>query len=51
MGRCLLEAVYAHAGKHDCARVYWVADKSNHAAQQLYNQVAQITDFVQYRRL
>jgi GNAT superfamily N-acetyltransferase len=51
MGRALIEHVYAHAEAAGAARVYWLTHETNHAAMQLYDQVADRSGFVQYRKL
>lgn len=48
-GRALIEAVYALAETRGCCRVYWVTQASNHTAQRLYDQMAERTEFIQYR--
>lgn len=48
-GRALIEAVYAHADGAGAARVYWMTRHDN-PARRLYDQVATVSDFVQYRR-
>ncbi|WP_338809025.1 GNAT family N-acetyltransferase [Neisseria leonii] len=48
--RILIEAVYRFAETEKLNRVYWVTDKNNTAAQALYNQMANQTAMVQYRK-
>ena len=48
-GRALIEAVYARADAAGAARVYWMTHKDN-PARRLYDQVAGVSEFVQYRR-
>lgn len=50
VGKQLIEAVYAKAAEHQCARVYWLTQEHNHAARSLYDQVAEQTGFIQYRK-
>ncbi|WP_274572210.1 GNAT family N-acetyltransferase [Neisseria leonii] len=50
VARSLIEAVYRFAETEKLNRVYWVADKNNTAAQALYNQMANQTAMVQYRK-
>jgi len=49
-GRALIEAVYTEADRRRLTRVYWHTDAGNAAARGLYDKLAQVTDFVQYRR-
>jgi len=49
-GRKLIEAVYAECDRRDCARVYWLTHKDNATARGLYDKLATLSDFVQYRR-
>jgi len=50
IGRALINAVYAAADTHACTRTYWVAKTENAAARALYDDVADLAPFVQYRR-
>lgn len=49
-GRALIEAVYRAADANGASRVYWSTGKDNLQAQALYDQLAELTPFVQYRR-
>ncbi|GAC1310980.1 MAG: GNAT family N-acetyltransferase [Steroidobacteraceae bacterium] len=49
-GRMLIEHVYAAAVEQRCSRVYWLTHESNAQAMHLYDQVAERTGFLQYRR-
>ena len=49
-GRALIEAVYAEADKRGLARVYWHTESTNKTARQLYDNLATLSEFVQYRR-
>ncbi|MFQ5564523.1 MAG: GNAT family N-acetyltransferase [Parvularculaceae bacterium] len=49
-GRALIEAVYAEAGARGWARVYWHTHAGNDQARRLYDNLATLSDFVQYRR-
>lgn len=49
-GRALIEAVYKAADKRGATRVYWHTENTNARARGLYDQVAELTPFVQYRR-
>jgi GNAT superfamily N-acetyltransferase len=51
VGRALIEAVYVRAAAAGCPRVYWMTHESNHQAMQLYDQVAERSGFIQYRKL
>jgi GNAT superfamily N-acetyltransferase len=51
VGRALIEAVYERARTDGVDRVYWQTHETNHAAMALYNQVAEKTSFVIYRKL
>ena len=50
VGRALIQTVYAEADKRGCARVYWHTESSNDRARRLYDTLASVTNFVQYRR-
>jgi GNAT superfamily N-acetyltransferase len=50
IGRRLIEAVYAQAEAQGCSRVYWLTHETNHSAMQLYEQVADRSGFLQYRK-
>ena len=49
-GRALIESVYAEADRRGCSRVYWHTDKGNATARRLYDRLATLSEFVQYRR-
>jgi GNAT superfamily N-acetyltransferase len=51
VARALIEAIYAHARKLDCPRVYWMTHESNATAMQLYDKVAEKSGFVVYKKL
>ena len=51
VGRALIEHIYQFAKAKNCNRVYWVTQATNHTARQLYDNIANETDFVQYRYL
>ena len=51
IGRALIGYVYARAADLDCSRVWWLTHETNTQAMQLYDQVADRSGFVQYRRL
>jgi GNAT superfamily N-acetyltransferase len=50
IGRKLIEYVYQLAAAQGCARVHWLTHESNKDAMFLYDQVAERSGFVQYRR-
>ena len=49
-GRALIEAVYRAADARGASRVYWHTQETNTQARELYDKVAELTPFVQYRR-
>jgi GNAT superfamily N-acetyltransferase len=49
-GRTLIEAVYAAADRENVSRVYWHTTTTNARARHLYDSLATLTPFVQYRR-
>jgi GNAT superfamily N-acetyltransferase len=49
-GRALIDAVYRAANARGVARVYWHTQETNTDARALYDKVAELTEFVQYRR-
>jgi GNAT superfamily N-acetyltransferase len=51
VGRALIEAVYAEAAKVGLPRVYWQTHETNTTAMRLYDQVAEKSGFVVYRRM
>lgn len=50
VGRALIEHVYRAAADANAARVYWLTHESNAQAMRLYDQVAEKSGFVQYRK-
>ena len=50
VGRALIEAVYARAGAAGSTRVYWQTHETNATAMRLYDQVAEKSGFLVYRR-
>jgi GNAT superfamily N-acetyltransferase len=50
VGRALIEAVYDAARKSGCSRVYWQTHETNAVAQVLYNEVAERSGFIVYRK-
>jgi GNAT superfamily N-acetyltransferase len=47
----LIEAVYARARAAGSPRVYWLTHETNHTAMRLYDQVAERSGFLQYRKM
>jgi GNAT superfamily N-acetyltransferase len=50
VGRALIEAVYAQAKTAGSTRVYWQTHETNAAAMRLYDQVAEKSGFLVYRK-
>jgi GNAT superfamily N-acetyltransferase len=50
VARTLIETVYRRARQLGSARVYWQTHETNAVAQQLYDQVAQRSGFIVYRK-
>jgi GNAT superfamily N-acetyltransferase len=50
VGRALIEAVYRRAQQVGSARVYWQTHETNLLARRLYDQVAERSGFIVYRR-
>ncbi len=51
IGRALIEAVYEKAQAAGCGRVHWLTHTSNAQARILYDQVADNSGFMQYRKI
>jgi len=51
VGRALIEAVYAEARRAGAPRVYWQTHETNDTAMRLYDQVAERSGFVVYRKM
>lgn len=51
VGRALIEAVYERARAHGAARVFWHTQETNARAQVLYNDVAERSGFIVYRKM
>lgn len=51
IGRGLINGVYERAGLAGSTRVYWLTHKTNSAAMQLYDKVADESGFVVYRKI
>ena len=49
-GRALIEAVYREADARAASRTYWMTQQGNHTARSLYDSLATLAPFVQYRR-
>jgi GNAT superfamily N-acetyltransferase len=50
IGRALIEEVYEYAKRAGSSRVYWTTHKTNATAMRLYDQVAEESGFLQYRK-
>jgi GNAT superfamily N-acetyltransferase len=48
-GRALIEAVYDAAARERASRVYWHTHGDNRTARALYDKIARVSPFVQYR--
>jgi hypothetical protein len=48
--RALIEGVCVRAKAGGASRVYWNTDEANASARALYDKVATLTKFVQYRK-
>ena len=51
VGRALIEAVYERARAAAAGRVYWLTHHANATARRLYDQVADDSGFVVYRKM
>ena len=51
VGRALIEAVYDKARQAGASRVYWLTQTTNAQARILYDQVADDSGFMQYRKV
>jgi GNAT superfamily N-acetyltransferase len=51
LGRALIEAVYETARAAGCSRVHWLTQNGNAQARVLYDQVADNSGFMQYRKI
>lgn len=49
-GSALIRAVYRAADERGAERVYWTTENSNARARSLYDRMATLTPFLQYRR-
>jgi GNAT superfamily N-acetyltransferase len=50
VGRALIEAVYAQPDQRGATRTYWATMGDNATARRLYDGLATLSPFVQYRR-
>ena len=50
-GRALIEAVEKVAREKGASRVHWLTKEDNHTARALYDQLAERSGFIQYRKL
>jgi GNAT superfamily N-acetyltransferase len=51
IGRALIRYVYERAADIGCSRVWWLTHEGNTDAMKLYDQVADRSGFIQYRKL
>ncbi len=51
LGRALIEAVYADAKAKGASRVHWLTQNDNVQARILYDQIADNSGFMQYRKV
>jgi GNAT superfamily N-acetyltransferase len=51
LGRALIEAVYGEAKSAGASRVHWLTQTTNTQARILYDQVADDSGFMQYRKV
>ena len=49
-GRAVIDYVYDFAREKGCNRVYWSTQSDNAVARTLYDNIATLTDMVQYRK-
>jgi GNAT superfamily N-acetyltransferase len=50
VGRALIEEVYERARHASCSRVYWLTHETNQTAMKLYDNVAEKSGFIVYRK-
>jgi GNAT superfamily N-acetyltransferase len=50
-GRALISAVEMEARKAGASRLHWLTKEDNHSARALYDQMADRSGFIQYRKL
>ncbi len=50
VGRALIEAVYERAHQAGSSRVYWLTHETNLTARRLYDELAERSGFIVYRR-
>ena len=51
VGRGLIDAVYQRAHAANCGRVYWLTHETNQVAMRLYDQMAERSGFIVYRKM
>jgi GNAT superfamily N-acetyltransferase len=51
IGRKLIETVYDKARALGCSRVHWLTQETNTGAMRLYDDIADRSGFVQYRKI
>jgi GNAT superfamily N-acetyltransferase len=49
-GHALIQATYGLADQRGATRTYWATQSLNATARRLYDQIGELTEFVQYRR-
>lgn len=50
IGRALIEATYQEADRRGATRTYWATQEHNKTARRLYDNIGELTEFVQYKR-
>jgi GNAT superfamily N-acetyltransferase len=50
LGRALIDAVTQKAREAGSSRLYWHTHETNHTAQTLYDKIATLSGFIQYRK-
>ncbi|MGH6860795.1 MAG: GNAT family N-acetyltransferase [Phyllobacterium sp.] len=51
VGRALIEAVHAEAVREGAHSVYWMTNRDNATARQLYDRIAKVTPFIKYLKM
>lgn len=51
VGRALIEFVYGAAREQGASRVHWLTQNANQDAMLLYDQIAEKSGFIQYRKI
>jgi len=50
VGRALIKAIYEEADRRGATRTYWATKEDNSQARRVYDRVAALSPYVQYRR-